>query len=382
MTVAPKSRLFQPLTVRGLTIRNRTVVSPMCQYSATDGVANDWHFVHLGQFAMGGFGLVFTEATAVEARGRITHGDLGLWNDAQIAPVRRIADYVKSQGAAFGMQIGHAGRKASMQRPWFGNGPLNEQDRARGELPWEIVAPSAIPMNDGWLMPTELSVAEIGRIVAAFGETAKRAHAAGVDVVEVHGAHGYLTHTFLSPISNKRTDAYGGDRAGRMRFAIEVSRAVRAAWPDNKPVFFRTSSVDGIEGGWALDDTVALAKALKEVGVDAMDCSSGGVGGPATAGGVKRQAGFQVPFAETVKRETGLIAQAVGLIVEPRQAEAIIAEGRADLVAVAREALVDPHWAGRAAIELAGEPDGWAFWPAQYGWWLERRRLMFDRKAV
>lgn len=382
MTVAPKSRLFQPLTVRGLTIRNRTVVSPMCQYSATDGVANDWHFVHLGQFAMGGFGLVFTEATAVEARGRITHGDLGLWNDAQIAPVRRIADYVKSQGAAFGMQIGHAGRKASMQRPWFGNGPLNEQDRARGELPWEIVAPSAIPMNDGWLMPTELSVAEIGRIVAAFGETAKRAHAAGVDVVEVHGAHGYLTHTFLSPISNKRTDAYGGDRAGRMRFAIEVSRAVRAAWPDNKPVFFRTSSVDGIEGGWALDDTVALAKALKEVGVDAMDCSSGGVGGPATAGGVKRQAGFQVPFAETVKRETGLIAQAVGLIVEPRQAEAIIAEGRADLVAVAREALVDPHWAGRAAIELEGEPDGWAFWPAQYGWWLERRRLMFDRKAV
>jgi len=363
-----KSSLFSPITLRGVTLRNRTVVSPMCQYSARDGMPNDWHFVHLGQFAMGGFGLVFVEATAVLPEARITHGDTGLWSDAHIGPYRRIADYVHAQGARIGMQLAHAGRKASMQRPWFGNAALDAADHDRGDDPWPIVGPVATPHNEGWLVPRELDASGIAGIVAAFGAAAARAHAAGLDVLEIHGAHGYLIHSFLSPISNTRNDAYGGDLAGRMRMALEVARAVREAWPADKPLFFRTSTIDGVDSGWSLDDTVVLARELKAIGVDVVDCSAGGF----TSSRLALKIGYLVPNALRVRREAGIATQAVGFILDAHQAEQIVRSGAADLVALAREALVDPHWAGRAAVELEGDA-GWAQWPAQYGWWLERR---------
>ena len=366
-----KSLLFTPLQLRDLTLRNRTVVSPMCQYSAHDGFANDWHFVHWGQFAMGGFGLVFTEATAVLPEARITHGDLGLWSDEHIPSIQRGVAYVKSMGAAAGMQLAHAGRKASMQRPWHGNAAMGPADAARGEVPWPIVGPVAVPHSEGWLVPEALTKAGIARIVQAFRAAAARALVAGLDVIEVHGAHGYLTHSFLSPISNTRTDEYGGDLAGRMRFGLEIVRAVREVWPKEKPLFYRTSSVDGIDGGLTLDDTVALAKELKQLGVDVLDCSSGGF--PQSR--VKVGPAYMVPFAARVRKEAGLATQAVGVIRHAQEAEAALAHGAADLIAVAREALLDPHWAGRAAVELEGE-DGWKFWPAQYGWWLERRATL------
>jgi 2,4-dienoyl-CoA reductase-like NADH-dependent reductase (Old Yellow Enzyme family) len=371
-----KSRLFTPIVLRSVVLRNRTVVSPMCQYSAQNGFANDWHFVHLGQFAMGGFGLVFTEAAAVTEAGRITHGDLGIWSDAHIAPVKRIVDYVKAHGAAAGIQLAHAGRKASMQRPWFGNGPLGPTDVARGDHPWPIVGPVATPHAEGWLVPHELSRDAIQGIVEAFQAAATRADAAGFDVIEIHGAHGYLTHSFLSPIANTRRDEYGGDLAGRMRFALEVARTVRDAWPADKPLFYRTSSVDGIEGGWSLDDTVVLARELKRIGIDVIDCSAGGF----LSTKLKAGPGYMVPYAARVREEAGIMTQAVGFIVDAAQAEAVLGSGAADLIAVGREALLDPHWAGRAAVALEGDA-GWALWPAQYGWWLERRAALLQKLA-
>jgi len=369
-----KSLLFTPTALREVTLRNRTVVSPMCQYSARDGFADDWHFVHLGQFAMGGFGLVFIEASAVVPEGRITHGDLGLWSDAHIAPVARIADYAHAQGAALGIQLAHAGRKASMQRPWFGNAVLGPADHARGDDPWPIVGPVAEPHNEGWLVPRALDKRGIAHIVAAFAAAARRADAAGLDAVEIHGAHGYLVHSFLSPVSNTRDDEYGRDLAGRMRFALEVARATRDAWPAAKPLFFRTSSEDGIAGGWSLDDTVTLAKELKAIGVDVVDCSAGGF----LSSRLHLGKGYLVANASRVRRDAGIATQAVGFIVDAHQAEHVLRAGAADLVAVAREALLDPHWAGRAAVELEGDA-GWAQWPAQYGWWLERRAALMKK---
>ena len=368
------SLLFSPLKIRGVTLRNRCVVSPMCQYSAHDGFANDWHFVHLGQFAMGGFGLVFAEASAVLREGRITHGDLGLWSHDHIAPLERIVDYLHEHGAAAGIQLAHAGRKASMQRPWFGNAALGPADHARREDPWPIVGPVAAPHLEGWLVPEALSKSGIAHIVRAFGDAAARADAAGFDAVEIHGAHGYLIHSFLSPVSNTRDDEYGGDLAGRMRFALETARAVRERWPAPKPLFFRASSIDGIDGGWSLDDTVSLAKELKAIGVDVIDCSAGGF--MTSRLNVKR--GYLVPNAQRVKREAHIATQAVGFIIDAQQAEDIVRSGAADLIAVAREALLDPHWAGRAAVELEGD-GGWAKWPAQYGWWLERRAALMRK---
>ena len=362
------SHLFSPLTLRGLTLRNRAVVSPMCQYSAIDGLAQEWHFVHLGQFAMGGFGLVFTEATAVLAEGRITHGDLGLWSDAHIAPVQRAVAYAQSMGAAVGMQLAHAGRKASMQRPWFGNAAVGATDVARGDLPWPIVGPVAVPHMEGWLVPSALDRAGIRRVVEAFRAAALRALRAGLDVLEVHGAHGYLIHSFLSPISNTRRDDYGGDLAGRMRLGLEVVQAVREVWPASKPLFYRTSSVDGIAEGVTLDDTIVLARELKKLGVDVIDCSAGGLVGAR----LDVRPGYMVPFASRIRAEAGIATQAVGLVLDAAQAEGILVRGDADLVALGREALLDPHWAGRAAVALEGEA-GWKLWPAQYGWWLSRR---------
>jgi len=365
--------LLSPVTLRGVTLRNRVVISPLCQYSAADGMANDWHFAHLARFALGGAGAVFVEATAVHREGRITHGDMGLWSDAHIAPLQRIADFLRAQGAAPAIQLGHAGRKASMQRPWHGNGPLDASDRARGEEVWRIVAPSALAMDEGWLTPVELAPKEMAELRENFRRAALRAAAAGFDIVEVHGAHGYLLHSFLSPLSNRRTDAYGGDRAGRMRFPLEIAETVRAAWPKDRPVFFRTSAVDGIDGGWTLDDTVALARELKARDVDVVDCSSGGIAGSATAARIVRHPGFQVPFAERIRREAAIKTMAVGLIVEPAQAEAVLQAGQADLIAIGRQALYDPNWPLHAERALGGDTVDFERWPVQAGWWLERR---------
>ncbi|KPQ14802.1 MAG: Old Yellow Enzyme family NADH:flavin oxidoreductase [Rhodobacteraceae bacterium HLUCCO18] len=376
MTDAPK--LFTPLALRGIETRNRVVISPMCQYSAHEGHLDDWHLVHLGRFAIGGAGIIFTEATAVQKGGRITHGCAGLWADSQIPGHARLAQFALRHGAIPAIQLGHAGRKASIQRPWFGNGPLDEADFARGDMPWTPVGPSAIPVAEGWPVPHELTLAEIGDLIADFVAATRRAREAGYRIVEIHGAHGYLVHSFLSPLSNRRSDAYGGDLNGRMRLALEIAEAVRAEWPEDLPLFFRTSAVDGAPEGWSLDDTVALARALKEIGVDVIDCSSGGIGGSATAaGGAKRQPGFQVPYADRVRQEAQITTMAVGLITHPVQAEAILTEGRADLVAIAREALVDPQWALHAARDLGHDTD-FSTWPEQSGWWLAGREKTAD----
>ncbi|MDP2121656.1 MAG: NADH:flavin oxidoreductase/NADH oxidase [Hoeflea sp.] len=372
-------RLFQPLALRGVQTRNRIVISPMCQYSAHDGHMDDWHLVHLGRFAIGGAGIVFSEATAVQKRGRITHGCPGLWTDSQIPAHARIAQFALRNGALPAIQLGHAGRKASMQRPWFGNGPLNEADLARGDMPWTPVGPSALPVADGWPVPHALSEAEIGDLIEDYAFAARRALAAGYKIAEIHGAHGYLVHSFLSPLSNRRTDSYGGSLSGRMRLALEIAETVRAVWPGDLPLFFRTSAVDGTPEGWSLDDTIVLAGELKRIGVDVMDCSSGGITGAATAadGGRKWQPGFQVGYAERVRSEAGMTTMAVGLITHPHQAEAILADGRADLIAIGREALVDPNWALHAARDL-GHDALFETWPRQSGWWLAVRQRTAD----
>jgi len=371
MTSVP--HLFRPLTLRGIETRNRVVISPMCQYSAHEGHLEDWHLVNLGRFAMGGAGIIITEATAVQKSGRITHGCPGLWTDSQIPGHARVAQFALRNGAIPAVQLGHAGAKSGMQRPWFGNGPLGEDDFARGDMPWTPVSPSGLPVSDGWPVPHALSTDEITALIADYASAAGRAMAAGYKIAEIHGAHGYLVHSFLSPLSNKRTDGYGGDRNGRMRLALEIATAVRDIWPDDLPLFFRTSAVDGSPEGWLLKDTIALAQELKEIGVDVMDCSSSGISGAATASGhQKRQPGFQVPYAEAVRKEAGMTSMAVGLITHPQQAEDILAEGRADLIAIAREALVDPMWALHAA-EALGFDTTFETWPKQSGWWLAGR---------
>jgi 2,4-dienoyl-CoA reductase-like NADH-dependent reductase (Old Yellow Enzyme family) len=365
--------LFQSFRLRGIEARNRIVISPMCQYSAHDGHLDDWHLVNLGRFAIGGAGIIFTEATAVQKRGRITHGCPGLWTDSQIPGHARIAQFLLREGAVPAIQLGHAGRKAGMQRPWFGNGPLGADDFARGDMPWTPVGPSAIPVDEGWPVPHELSVPEIAQLVKDFVAATHRALAAGYRLIEIHGAHGYLVHSFLSPLSNHRTDAYGGNLQGRMRLALEIAEALRAVMPDDVPLAFRTSAVDGTEEGWQLDDTVVLARELKARGVDVVDCSSGGIAGPATAArGAKRQPGFQVPYAERVRREVGIPTIAVGLITHPKQAEEILVKGQADLIAIAREALFDPMWPLHAAQSLRHDVE-YEMWPKQSGWWLAVR---------
>lgn len=361
-----------PLQLRGTRLKNRLVLSPMCQYSAQDGIATDYHLVHLGKFAQGGFGLVFSEAVAVHEHGRITHGDLGLWNDAQVAPLRRITDFIRASGAVPGVQLAHAGRKACMQRPWRGNGPLNEADRAAGDQPWPVVAPSALPMEDGWLVPHELARGEIDALLQDWRSAAVRAVAAGFTVAEVHGAHGYLLHEFLSRLSNRRTDHYGGSRENRMRFPLEVAAAVRSVWPAEQPLFFRISAIDDAEGGWSLEDSVVFTQQLKAIGVDVIDCSSGGITGQSAATRSVRGLGFQVPLARRIRADAAVATMAVGLILDGPQADTIVREGSADLVAIGREALHDPNWALHAQAAASAQP-GFEAWPRQYGWWLERR---------
>ncbi|MCP5150722.1 MAG: NADH:flavin oxidoreductase/NADH oxidase [Ectothiorhodospiraceae bacterium] len=371
------SRLFSPFSLRGVTFPNRIVVSPMQMYLAPDAVATDWHFQHLAKYAVGGAGCVFGEVLCVEPRGRNTHWDLGIWDDAQVPPLARIAAFLREAGAVPAAQIGHCGAKASRQRPFDGHGPLGPDDAARGEPPWTPLGPTDDPAAEGYLVPHALTAAEIATIVDQFAAGTRRIDAAGYDFLEVHAAHGYLIHSFYSPISNRRTDGYGGDRRGRMRLALEIAEAVRGNWPDDKPLSYRLSCVDGMEGGWTIEDTVALARELRARGVDTIDCSSRGVRGATSLANLEASrrpavAGYQVPYAEHVRRETGIPTMAVGLILTPRQAERILEREQADLVLLAREALVDPHWALRAAREL--EPDaGWQRWPPSWAWWLAQR---------
>jgi 2,4-dienoyl-CoA reductase-like NADH-dependent reductase (Old Yellow Enzyme family) len=370
---ATETKLFSPLTIKDVTFKNRVVVSPMCQYSAKDGHPLQWHFDHHMRYAEGGVALGFVEATGVEPRGRITHGCTGIWSDDQIAPMSRICEIYERKGAVPGIQIAHAGRKAAGQRPWEGNNALGEADAARGDPPWQVVGPTTEAQHDAWHVPHALSTDEIAAVVEAWRQAAIRSRKAGFKVLEIHGAHGYLIHSFFSPLANRRNDAYGGGLEQRMRFALEVTEAVRKEWPEELPLFYRTSAVDGMEGGVEIEDTVELAKALMERGVDVLDCSGGGIRGSATLAARSRPVpGFQVPYAERVRRDTGMMTMAVGYITEARHAEAILEEGRADLIALGRELLNDPFWALHAAQELGADPD-FAMWPDQYGWYLTRR---------
>jgi 2,4-dienoyl-CoA reductase-like NADH-dependent reductase (Old Yellow Enzyme family) len=355
----------------------------MATYSAIDGIAQDWHLAHLGRFALGGAGCVVVEATAVTDHGRITNGDVGLWSAAHVPPLKRITDFIKTQGVVPAIQLAHAGRKGSMQRPWYGNGPLNAEDFARGEKQWPIVSAVAEPMAPGYIVPSALSGSDIKQLVQQWAEAAKRAIDAGFEMIEIHNAHGYLVHQFLSPLSNKRNDAYGGDFGGRTRFPLEIAEAIRKVIPDGMPLFVRVSAVDGMEGGWTMDDTVAYAKALKSRGVDVIDCSSGGLVGSATAARVKRSWGFQVPYAERVRREAEMMSMAVGLIIEPELAEDVLQKGQADLIAIGREALVNPCWPQMAEVALGRKmTDALDDWTVQYGWWLKiRERTIADIRA-
>jgi 2,4-dienoyl-CoA reductase-like NADH-dependent reductase (Old Yellow Enzyme family) len=346
--------LFEPFTLRGVTLRNRIGVSPMCQYSSEDGMANDWHVVHLGARAAGGAGLVIAEATAVTADGRISPEDLGIWTDSHVEPLARIARFIKEQGAVPGIQLAHAGRKAGTARPWEGGQPLDNEHGG-----WDVVAPSAIPFHEGFRLPHELTIDEIKSIQQSFRDAAVRAKEAGFEWVEIHGAHGYLIHSFYSPLSNQRTDAYGGILENRIRFLLEIVQCVREVWDESKPLAVRLSATDWREDGWTIDDSVELAQWLKPEGVDLIDASSGGV-----VAGVKIPvgAGYQVPLSEAIKQRAHIATAAVGMISDPMQADEIIRNGRADLVLLGREMLRDPYWALHAAQALK-QP---APIPAQY----------------
>lgn len=368
----PASLLFTPIQLGSLKARNRVVVSPMCQYASDDGGPADWHLVHLGQFAMGGAGIVFCEETAVEERGRKSYHCAGIYKDAHIPGYRRINDFLRSHGAIPAIQIGHGGRKGSGSSPWEGYRPLNAGDALNGCPPWQTVSASAIPAGDRAPTPHALTIGEIRKVVASWREATLRAADAGYDIIEVHAAHGYLIHQFLSPLANRREDAYGGDLEGRMRLVLEIIEEVRDAWPADKPVFMRVSAVDGSNGIWSMDDTVALTRAAKSRGVTVVTTSSGGITGPGTAAPVPRVPGYHVAYSERVRKETGVMTIAVGLITEPRHAEEILQHGQADMIALAREMLWNPHWPVHAAREL-GVPDYLDMLPQSYSWWLKRR---------
>lgn len=349
------AHLFDPLKLRGVDFANRIVVSPMCQYSCKDGLATDWHFVHLGSRAVGRAAAVIAEATAVTADSRISPADLGLWTDAHIEPLRRVFSFVAQQGSVPGIQLAHAGRKASTNEPWNGGKPISPAEG--GWTP--IFAPSAVAFAEGYQVPRALSVAEIAAIVEAFAAAARRAQAAGAKLIELHAAHGYLLHSFLSPLSNQRTDQYGGSFANRIRIVSEVVTAVRRAWPDEYPLWVRISATDWTVGGWTVEEAVELARILKPLGVDLIDCSSGGNVAHAK---VPVGPGYQVAFAEQVRREAGVLTGAVGMITDPAQADQIIRSGQADVVILARQFLREPYWPLLAARALGYDIK----WPVQY----------------
>ena len=346
--------LFEPLSIRSVQLKNRIAVSPMCEYSGEDGFTNDWHLVHLGSRAVGGAGLIITEACAVAPEGRITAHDIGIWKDAHIDNLKRITDFIKGQGAVAGIQLAHAGRKASCAQPWKGGHQI-----PIAEGGWQIVAPSAVPFKEGTMIPAALSKDDIGQLIKDFTLAAHRAWKAGFQVVEIHAAHGYLLHEFYSPLSNFRTDEYGGSFDNRIRLLIEIIQSVQTVWPADLPLFVRISSTDWVEGGWGIEDSVKLAQKLKSLGVDLMDCSSGGNIGHAQ---IPVAPGYQVAFAQQIKKEAGILTGAVGMITDPHQAETILANGEADLILLARELLRDPYFPLHAASALQQDIP----WPLQY----------------
>ncbi len=347
--------LFSPLSIRGVQFRNRITVSPMCQYSSVDGLANDWHLVHLGSRGTGGAGLVFTEAASVEPEGRISPDDLGIWDSVHLEPLARIVRFLDTQGAVVGIQLAHAGRKASTSAPWKGGIPIDESQGG-----WHpIFAPSAVPFDTGYQVPQALDREGIARITNGFARAAARSLDAGFRVIEIHAAHGYLLHEFLSPLSNRREDRYGGTFDNRIRLACEVTEAIRNVWPENLPLFIRISATDWAEGGWTIEDSVALARRLAPLGVDLVDCSSGGLVPHAK---IPVGPGYQVPFAERIRREAKVMTGAVGMIIAPEQADQIIRNGQADTVLLARQFLRDPYWPLHAAQALHQE----IAWPTQY----------------
>lgn len=348
------SHLFSAFSLRGVKFRNRVFVSPMCQYSSRDGLPNEWHMVHLGSRAVGGAGVVCVEATGVSPEGRISPGDTGLWSEAHARAFEPVVSFIKSQGARAAIQLAHAGRKASTDVPWRGGKHLSEEQGG-----WQTLAPSAVPFGD-LPAPREMTRDDVETVTIQFADAARRALAAGFEVVELHMAHGYLLHEFLSPLSNRREDEFGGSLENRARFPLQVAEAVRAVWPDELPLFARISATDWVEDGWDLTQSVQLSRRLKERGVDLIDCSSGGLVPDAR---IPVAPGYQVPFAEAIRREAGVATGAVGLITEPTQAEEIISTGKADAVFLARAELRDPYWPLHAARELGVE----APWPVQYG---------------
>jgi 2,4-dienoyl-CoA reductase-like NADH-dependent reductase (Old Yellow Enzyme family) len=348
------AKLFEPLTIKSVILKNRIAVSPMCQYSAEDGFMNDWHIVHLGSRAVGGAGLIIAEATAVSPEGRITYGDNGIWKDEHVINLHRITQFIHEQGAIAGIQLAHAGRKSSCDVPWKGGNPISMS--AGG---WQTLAPSAIPFKEGSDIPLELSAQGIQKVIHDFKHAAQRALAAGFKLIEIHAAHGYLINEFLSPLSNKRTDEYGGSFENRIRILVNVINAIKTVWPENLPFFVRISASDWTEEGWTIDDSIRLSKLLKELGVDLMDCSSGGVVSHVK---IPLQPGYQVPFAEKIKKEAGILTGAVGLITGAAQAEKILKNQQADLIFLAREFLRDPYFPLHAAKELGVDIK----WPVQY----------------
>ncbi len=366
----PAPLLFTPITIRDVTLKNRVVVAPMHQYAARRGVANDWHLMNAGRYAAGGAGLVMMESTKVERRGCGTLGDLGLWDDAFVPGLARCVRFIHEHDAVAGIQLGHSGRKARRFRPWEGGGPLVATPEIDDWEAWELVAPSALASPENEPAPRALTAAEIPALVARWGQAARRAREAGFQVLEIHGAHGYLIHQFLAPAANRRNDGYGGSELNRMRFCLEVVEAVRPEWPAHLPLFLRLSVED--DAGWGPAESVALARLAKPLGVDVVDCSSGGMrGAPVTSAGPIGY-GYQVPYAERLRREAGVLSMAVGLIVHADQAEAILQEGRADLVALARELLYNPNWPMDAARKLGADPRFELVPPAQ-AYWLEKR---------
>jgi 2,4-dienoyl-CoA reductase-like NADH-dependent reductase (Old Yellow Enzyme family) len=366
------SELFSPITLRGVTFKNRATIAPMCQYTSQHGFANDWHLVHLGRFALGGFSMVMVEATGVLPEARISYGDLGLWQDAQIGPLKRIVDFLHQEGAKAAIQLAHAGRKASTPVWWRGGFNETETDKLEYAYEdWTPVAPSAIPHTDKdptYKQPIALDRAGMDRVRDGFVAAARRADAAGFDVVEIHAAHGYLLNQFLSPLGNKRNDEYGGNREGRMRFPLEVVKAVRAAWPEDKPLFVRISASDNHPEGWTPEDSVVLSLELKALGVDLVHCSSGGFEG----GSITAQPLYQVPYAKTVRDGAGIPTMAVGLITTAADAESVIANGEADMVSLARAALDDPNWAVHAHHLLEN--------PTDYSQWSKQQALRIRDK--
>lgn len=373
-----KSHLFTPWKLRGVESRNRVVVSPMCMYASPDGKATDYHLVHLGRFALGGAGIVIAEAAAVEARGRISSTDLGLWSDDQVESYRRVTRFIKQYGAVPGIQLAHAGRKASTSPPWRNNHlPLTEKDAEIGDPPWPVVGPTAKSAGPGWQTPHELSTHEVAQVVQSWASAARRAVEAGFEMIDLHGAHGYLLHSFQSPISNQRTDRYGGSFDNRNRFPIEVVDAIRAAIPASCVLAYRISVMDGIEGGLTMEDSIAFCRELQAHGVDVIDTSSGGVvADRSTDTRIRRGFAFHAPYSREIREATGGQVATVGLIVEPTQAEAVLQAGDADLVFVARELLANPNWPLHAQGELEGQR--FDHWHKEASDWLDKRHRVLQ----